>query len=298
MQTKVVVPTSRKIILFLLCIFIFAASSAQKKRFKLPDVLEEASGLYFAGPDLLYWLNDSGNAPAIYLTNGKGTLLKTINLPIKNVDWEDLANDDNGNLYIGDFGNNRNKRKDLKIYIYNFQTASLDSISYEYPDQQAFPPPAEAQNFDMEGFVWHRDSLHLFSKNKMNKGNYYTKHYRLAAKAGQQQLDLQDSIYLKKRVVTAAAIHPNGQEMALLTYNMRAVWNILPSIKVSIYTFHDFSGSNFFATEPQRKKVWFWSPVTQYEAMDFTLDGRLLLASEKSFFYKQRARKVKIKKPK
>ena len=31
-------------------------------------------------------------------------------------DWEAIATDRQGNLYIGDFGNNRNTRRDLIIY--------------------------------------------------------------------------------------------------------------------------------------------------------------------------------------
>ncbi|MEM9887396.1 MAG: hypothetical protein AAF849_15990 [Bacteroidota bacterium] len=291
-----------RILLNLLFLTVFLLSSnttfAQKKCFKLPDQLLEASGLYVASPDSLYWLNDSGNAAEIYLTDGKGELLNTIAIPIQNKDWEDLTYDDKGNLYIGDFGNNRNQRKDLKIYIYHFPTARIDSITYSYPDQQSFPPPLAAQNFDMEGFFWHQDSLHLFSKNRMKVGNDYTKHYRLAAQAGAQQLDLQDSIYLKKRVVTAAAIHPDGQEMVLLTYKINAFLNIFPNVKVSLYTFRDYQGSQFFEVPPKRKKVWFWSPVTQYEAIDFTDEAEVLIASEQAFFYHQRAKRVKLKKRK
>ena len=126
--------------------------------------------------------------------------MNTINLPLKNTDWEDLTHDNNGNLYIGEFGNNANKRRDLKIYIYNLRTQDLDSILYAYPDQTQFPPAPEYRNFDMEGFFWHQDRLHIFSKNKFRKGNYYTKHYTLSAQAGEQNLQLRDSILLKNRI--------------------------------------------------------------------------------------------------
>jgi sugar lactone lactonase YvrE len=33
-----------------------------------------------------------------------------------NIDWEDITKDKDGNLYVGDFGNNDNERKDLCIY--------------------------------------------------------------------------------------------------------------------------------------------------------------------------------------
>lgn len=271
---------------------------AQKKKVKLPDVIYEASGLYVASPDSLYWLNDSGNAADLYLTNAQGDLLNTINLPVKNRDWEDLTHDDNGNLYIGDFGNNANKRRDLKIYVYNLRTQDLDSILYAYPDQTQFPPAAKDRNFDMEGFFWYRDRLHLFSKNKFRKGNYYTKHYTLNAEAGEQDLQLRDSILLKKRVVTAAAISPDGQAVALLAYNFGKSLGFLPNAKVSIFLLQGFEQDNYLSGELSQQRLSMLSPIHQYEALDFLNNQQVLVASERAKFYKQKSKRIRLKKRK
>src|SRR5690606_35185269 len=106
-------------------------------------------GLYYAGPDSLWWHNDGGDAPNLYLTDGQGKLIRTITLPgISNSDWEDLTVDNQGRIYIGDFGNNLNRRHDLRIYCYNPADDHLDSLSFSYEDQIAFPPPPERANFD------------------------------------------------------------------------------------------------------------------------------------------------------
>lgn len=264
------------------------------KNFKLPPILEEVSGLYIASSDSLYWLNDSGDRPALYLTNAKGDLLETILLPIKNIDWEDLTNDDKGNIYIGDFGNNNNNRRDLRIYIYQPTTEQLDSITYAYSDQTKFPPTLADRNFNMEGFFWYSDSLHLFSKNEVKYGNYYTKHYRLAAQSGVQSLDFQDSLDLGNRVVTAAAISPDQQAVALLAYDYRRLFGFFPISSASIFLFQNFPDHRFLRARRSKQRLGVGSPFHQYEALDFWNNKQVLVASEGIPFYKQRVKRLQL----
>ena len=92
----------------------------------------------------LWLLNDSKNPPEIFRFDPvTQRLLETRRLPVSNRDWEDLAADDRGNLYIGDVGNNRNARRDLRIYRYNPAAQTLDSILFRYPDQTTFAPADE-----------------------------------------------------------------------------------------------------------------------------------------------------------
>src|SRR3712207_6165966 len=80
--------------------------------------VKESSGLELAPDETAFWTHaDSGNPPKIYRVNTAGKLLQTYDIPnTTNLDWEDLAKDNQGYLYIGDFGNNSNTRKDLRIY--------------------------------------------------------------------------------------------------------------------------------------------------------------------------------------
>ncbi len=289
----------KKVLIFSGLFLTFLGLSAQKtpKQFKLPEVLEEASGLYVQASDSLWWINDSGNATELYLTNQKGKLQATLPIPVKNIDWEDLTADDKGNIYIGEFGNNRNARKNLKIYVFQPQTQALDSIEFAYPDQTLFPPAAEQSNFDMEGFFWYQDSLYLFSKNRIGKGNYFTKQYVIPAQTGQQKVILRDSILLPERVVTAAAISPDKQRVALLSYHykIRGKKIKVPASKVSIFLLDGFAGNDFLSGSVTEQKIRLFAPVSQYECLDFLDNNTVLIGSEKTVLYKQKAKRIRLK---
>jgi len=287
----------RKWISFLIIFIIPILSFSQKKvktpkSFKLAPELEEASGLYIESADKLWWLNDSGDLPKLYQTNERGKLTKTIHLDkISNRDWEDLTFDDAGNIYIGDFGNNKNARKDLKVYIYHPENETLDSIQFSYPDQSQFPPPKNERNFDMEGFFWLNGQLHLFSK---NRGNFYTKHYILEAKEGEQIAVLNDKINLKDRIVTAAAISPDKKTVALIAYIYKKRKPI-PYSKASIFYFTDFEGTDFLKGKMTKVKVPSFIASTQYESIDFLDNKTVIVASEKTKFIRQKAKKLKVR---
>jgi hypothetical protein len=290
-------------LLFLLLPLVFSLASCSKKKtlnvpkqFKLPMELAEVSGLYYQNFDKLWWLNDSGGQPKLYQTNAKGILSKTILLDNTiNKDWEELSHDDQGNIYIGDFGNNRSDRKDLRIYIYQPEKMTLDSITFTYPDQELFPPLSSRCNFNMEAFFWHQGDLHLFSKNRFNVGDYFTKHYVLEAKAGTQVAVLKDRIFLKDRVVTAAAISPDGNTIVLLYYHYKKRKYSLPKSRTSVFFFRNFEGTTFFKGEMKKQKVPILIFATQYESLDFLDNKNILVASEKTKYFRQPAKRLKVK---
>lgn len=288
--------------LWCLLLFVLGSSSLLfgqqkvKKHFRLPPELSEASGLYYAGPDSLWWHNDSGDGPKLYLTNGRGELLRTVPFPqLRNMDWEDITVDEQGIIYIGDFGNNGNRRKDLRIYRYHPESGNVDSIAFFYNDQLDFPPPPERANYDMEGFFWLNDSLHLFSKNRLQKGDYYCKHYVLPDAAGEQVAQLTDSIFLRKRVITGAAISPDRQTMALIGYNFKRLLGFFPTSAASMFVFTDFSGTKFFKGRMRRRSL---SCVfaTQFESVDFINNEMVYVASEKTAFIPPKVKRKRARK--
>lgn len=70
--------------------------------------LEEVSGMVRSRkhPGIFWVHNDSGNAPILYAIRDDGRLVQSYRVAAPNLDWEDLATDDAGNLYLGDIGNN------------------------------------------------------------------------------------------------------------------------------------------------------------------------------------------------
>lgn len=80
--------------------------------------ISESSGLIasrqFAG--VLWTHNDGGNEPKLYAIDRNGKLLADFRTAFENNDWEDIAIDANGRLYIGDIGNNGGKQKQISIF--------------------------------------------------------------------------------------------------------------------------------------------------------------------------------------
>jgi hypothetical protein len=171
-------------IIFLFSCFSLLAFS--QKSIILSDELKEISGLQYLNDTLLVAHNDGGNAPMIYFLNpNSGKIIKRVVLKnTKNVDWEDMAM--NGNyLYIGDFGNNNNKRKNLTIYRFSWKDAlkqdsiSTDLMTIAYADQMAFPPENKALNFDAECLAFADGYLWIFTKNRTEPFDGVSNVYRV-----------------------------------------------------------------------------------------------------------------------
>lgn len=194
---------------------------------KLPSNISESSGLaHVLGRETFWTHNDGGNVPELYEINNLGQTVSTLALPnLKNEDWEDIATDEFGNIYIADIGNNNNARQNLAIYKVNPQNPeNIQKIALSYADQSAFPPPLMNQNFDCEAVVYQNQKLYLFSKNR-SPNNRHVKLYELPAKAGTYSVSPIDSIYIKT-MVTAADISPDQKTLALLTYGKVFLFDI------------------------------------------------------------------------
>ena len=84
--------------------------------------LREASGMAFSGnePQVIWLVNDSGNAPELFAISTTGQSLATIKLNIRNRDWEDLSQFNfNGEsfLLITDTGDNLRNQPTYKLHI-------------------------------------------------------------------------------------------------------------------------------------------------------------------------------------
>ncbi len=202
-----------------------------KEVFSLDKKHTEVSGMIFHGPTQKLWmLQDKGNPSELYVYSVDGTFENTVAVNNQeNTDWEDLSQDTNGNIYIGNFGNNDNKRKDLRILKVdagslksNLVNASQETTFY-YEDQTDFPPKKSNLLYDCEAFVAMNDSFYLFTKNR-SKGFDGTFHvYKVPNKPGNFKAEkiatLKTCAQYKSCAITGAALNKNGKEIALLTHD-------------------------------------------------------------------------------
>lgn len=144
---------------------------------QLSDTISETSALHFFNGKLLT-LNDSGNPPDIFeIDKDSGKILQVIKTPLVNNDWEAITSD-SLHVFVGDFGNNRGTRNELKIYKIPFDgkriTDSVQVISFFYPEQTDFTPRNTNNDFDAEAMIFLNGKIHLFTKEWVSKK---TTHY-------------------------------------------------------------------------------------------------------------------------
>lgn len=244
---------------------------------ELPPEIIETSGLE-NGPNGWFWThNDGGNDAELFCVDTLGIIQRTISvIGDANTDWEEIAKDEQGNLYIGNFGNNLLTRTDLHVVkIPNIDTCTVaasvtDTIRFSYPDQTSFPPSGTYGNFDMEAFFHYQNTLHLFSKDRSDPSTGYTKHYTLPAVGGTYIANLVDSFEAGHAsyifAITAADISEDGSEVVLLTSD-------------KVWLFRNFSGTDFFGGDVSELTL---SVFSQKEGICFR-NGFLYITDEKSF---------------
>ncbi|MEO8253135.1 MAG: hypothetical protein ABI554_02015 [Flavobacterium sp.] len=266
------------ILLSSLVAFCQSDSSIITELYALPKQLKEVSGLVYSTNTNLVWvLEDSGNANAIYALNPKGKIEKTITIAnTQNVDWEDITKDSKENLYIGDFGNNDNKRKDLAIYKIAKDSLNKKSvtpsykISFDYPEQTQFPPKKTKLFYDVEAFVAYKNNFYLFTKNRSKGFDGTTLLYKVPNKAGSHKAQLLGQFKAKgdyqNAAITSASISPDGKKVVLLSHSQ-------------LWVFENFASDNFFSGKVKRISL---NHFSQKEAICFKNNTTLLIADEKT----------------
>lgn len=193
--------------------------------------INESSGLVRSQVhDGIYWThNDSGDRARLFAVRADGSLVRDVAVDgAQNVDWEDIAADGQGHLWIADTGNNLNMRRDLTLYRVPEPDprAAGDvradrTVRVRYPDQQGFPDPM-ALNFDAEALFWAGDTLWLLSK---RRSDHHTVLYRVPALDGDVLLERVSELDLKEDpanyggLVSGADVDPTGERLAVLTYH-------------------------------------------------------------------------------
>ncbi len=199
----------------------------------LKDVAESSGLALGPEPGTFYTHGDHGNDPVLFLINWQGEVLREVDIPTAiNEDWEALTTDDRGRIYIGDFGNNGQQRRDLKIYRFDpAQPGALPpQICFRYADQTAFPPlHKEDYNWDCEAMVWRDGQLYLFSRDR-GQSRTCRIHFVPDRPTPPNEQAIAEYIgeYDLPGQVTDAALSPDGSTLALLSQQQLFFISITP----------------------------------------------------------------------
>jgi hypothetical protein len=256
----------------LLFIPLFLLAATVQKTYRLPKDLKEISGWVFANDSTLIAHNDGGNDAKIFVLNLDGSIRHKITVTnAENTDWEDIATDHKGNVYLGDFGNNNNTRTNLRILKVNLkkildnQDVEAKYIDFSYPEQTDFPPKLSEKYFDCEAMSYYNDSLYLFTKCRTEPfdGRCYV--YTLPTKPGTYKAKKKYYMILGRRdwfrdAATSADIY--NDKLYLLTYN-----------RIITHTFE-----NGRAKYESHQTL---LPITQKEAIAVHPNGKIYVADER-----------------
>lgn len=252
-----------------------SAKNEPKKLFSLPKPLKEVSGITVSNHSL-WAIADSGNKNQIFQLTDEGKTAKELTITdATNIDWEDLTSDTQGNLYIGDFGNNDNIRKDLCIYAISkdslgkSETNSVAKIRFSYPEQKDFPPLKTELKYDAEAFIVFKNHFYIFTKNRSKNFDGTTLLYRVPMTAGKHQATLIGSFVTDKKynsgVITGAAISPDQQRIAILSHQ-------------KVWVFEAFKDDDFFSGKITEVNL---NHHSQKEAITFKDNTTIWIADEK-----------------
>ena len=243
----------------------------------LPEEVRETSGLFFYN-GCLWTHNDSGGKPILYgLDTTTFEVVQQIALVnAKNKDWEDVCTDGE-NVYVGDFGNNKGKRKNLRIYTFPLKdipkegnvSITVDSIRFSFGDQTEFKHEKQQHDYDCEAMFATDDYLYLFSK---GWATGTTRLYRLSKTPGTQVAEVVNG-FDSQGLITGADYDRESRILVVVGY-VNKIW--LPFLYL-IYDFDDM-GTNL----PNRRFELHNYLGHQTEGICFYDKGKCFLSAETS----------------
>lgn len=248
-----------------------------KIEFSLPKKLKEVSGIALSQDKQTIWaIEDQGNKNVVYGLDMQGNLLKDVLVEnAENNDWEDITKDTQGNIYLGDFGNNENNRQNLSILKLDLKTPSqattkvIQTTKFHYEGQTEFPPKKSNWLYDCEAFVEMDGNFYLFTKNRSKGFDGTFLVFKVPNKEGDFEAKLIGKLKLNGKysdaAITSAAINSTKDKIVLLNHK-------------NIHVLSGFSANDFSAAKIQKISL---NHNSQKEAVVFLDDKTLLIADEK-----------------
>jgi len=186
--------------------------------------IPESSGIVESRkyPGVFWTHNDSGNPAEVFAITRSGKLLMKFSIRAANVDWEDIAIDDAGHLYLADIGDNSRTRTQIQVYRIAEPDPRMRANTL-VPDriyQLTYPQQA----FDAESLFLLGDDGYIISKNRdMSPAMIY----RFSLKRFGAPQTMAKVIDLPTRFpVTAADVSRDGKQLAIMTVAGPSVFQI------------------------------------------------------------------------
>jgi hypothetical protein len=177
--------------------------------------IRESSGLQASRryPGVFWTHNDSGKPPFLFAIRENGAFIRGFQLFGANpIDWEDLAMDNAGNLYLADTGIDGLARTHVAIHrVAEPNPFRISGVRVNRTWLLRFP----GLRHDVEAFFVWNSFGYLVTKVRTND---VVGIYRFSLNAGSRPILLQKVTDVPVTAqVTAADITPDGQKLALLT---------------------------------------------------------------------------------
>ena len=248
-----------------------------KPKAELPKDVNETSGLFFHN-GRLWTHNDSGGKPILYgIDTTTFEVMQKLTLSnAKNKDWEDVCTDGE-KVFVGDFGNNKGNRKNLRIYVFPLSaipdegdaTIEVDSIMFRFGDQTNFEKRKHEHDFDCEAMFATEEYLYLFSKG-WQTGT--TRLYRLPKTSGTYVAEVVNG-FDSQGLITGADYDRENRILATVGY-VKSIW------KPFMYLIFDFDEAGNKLSN-RRFEMPQWAGA-QTEGICFFDEGRCFISAEAS----------------
>jgi hypothetical protein len=175
--------------------------------------LKECSGVVPARANTnLFWMHSDGRRPVLYAVQRSGHCVETYVVDTPGIhDWEDIARDDAGHLYLADIGNNDALRKQLAVY--QFAEPDPADSSKLLPVLRSWTLRFPAEPFDCESlFIW-KGHGYVVSK-LFDDAPAAIYRFSLQPASGPVTLEFVAKLPVTSPV-TGADISPDGKKLAL-----------------------------------------------------------------------------------
>lgn len=160
-------PTNRTVLGFILsAAFVVAEHPVERVGELKHAAIGEASGIVRSRkhPGIFWVHNDSGNPPALFAVRADGSLVREFAVAVANIDWEDIAADDDGRLYVGDIGNNGGRLPIRAIHRFVEPDPSVEPRGPLKPDRSWYYRLPDRDRFDAESLYLDGETLRLIAK--------------------------------------------------------------------------------------------------------------------------------------